>query len=364
MTIALESAPVFLALLGAVFLLDWIAISLPRGDQLLISGAVLSAAIVWLGPVEAVIIATASSSLLAVVHQQPRAMILDSLGIRIISIVVAHWAFRMLADAFGGELKMLTVAILTPATLLLSEMLCSQVRLSVTSGRSLGRLITGNLRRNAMLIAAQVSAAALILVTYRSMGAWSLVPVVPLLVLIRQSYSMLMDVEETYRTTLSVLVEAAESGDRAWMGHGERTAAIARSIGAKCGLSSSELEAVGYASLLHDIDRISDGHQGTVGSRSPASYLLRDIGFLSEIVPIMLVNEGRDCDPSTNDRVVLQGFIVALASSIDASQDPTLLLQHEGGCIEAVSAITPGRLKARAVSAALQLGFGVPAITE
>ena len=46
------------------------------------------------------------------------------------------------------------------------------------------------------------------------MGSWSLIPVVALLLLMRQSYALFLDIRETYRTTVEVLVEAAESQDR------------------------------------------------------------------------------------------------------------------------------------------------------
>ena len=45
------------------------------------------------------------------------------------------------------------------------------------------------------------------------MGPWSLIPVVALLLLMRQSYALFLDIRETYRTTVEVLVEAAESQD-------------------------------------------------------------------------------------------------------------------------------------------------------
>ncbi len=88
------------------------------------------------------------------------------------------------------------------------------------------------------------------------MGAYSLIPVVALLFLIRQSYAMLQDIRELYRTTVEVLVEAAEAQDVRRVGHAERTASIARTIGTHMGLASGQIERISYAALLHDVDAI------------------------------------------------------------------------------------------------------------
>ncbi len=88
------------------------------------------------------------------------------------------------------------------------------------------------------------------------MGAWSLIPVVALLFLMRQSYAMLLDIRELYRTTVEVLVEAAEAKMHGRVGHAERTAAAARAIAMRIGLSAQRVERISYAALLHDVDAI------------------------------------------------------------------------------------------------------------
>ena len=81
---------------------------------------------------------------------------------------------------------------------------------------------------------------------------------VALLLLMRQSYVLFLDIRETYRTTVEVLVEAAESQDSRRAGHSDRTAVLARSIAMGCGLSASEVELIGYAALLHDIGELAE----------------------------------------------------------------------------------------------------------
>ena len=155
------------------------------------------------------------------------------------------------------------VAIVVPAVFLFGDLAAAQAIAAISTGRPVGRLVRGNLVTQAPLLIAEWSASVLLLITVEGMGSWSLVPVVALLLLIRQSYALLMSIRETYRTTVEVLVEAAEGQDRRLLGHAERTAEIARRIAARMGLTVARVELVSYAALLHDVDAIRD-HAATV----------------------------------------------------------------------------------------------------
>jgi putative nucleotidyltransferase with HDIG domain len=77
----------------------------------------------------------------------------------------------------------------------------------------------------------------------------------PMLV-IRQSYASLMDVERANRDLLKVLVKAIETRDPYTSGHSTRVATLARLIAIDYGLRPHAVAHVENAALLHDIGKI------------------------------------------------------------------------------------------------------------
>ena len=187
---------------------------------------------------------------------------------------------------------------------------------------------------------------------------------VVLLLLIRQSYALFLSIRETYRTTIEVLVEAAESQDSRRAGHSDRTASIARSIASACGISPSQVESIGYAALLHDLGRLAEVTEGqpTPDERHvSAADVVREVEFLSHVEPILRVCEG-SFDSVPEDDVLLAGLIVALSSDIDSEYNPGVADAHEQSALSRVSSRVPAALKAKAVGAALRLGYRIPAV--
>jgi hypothetical protein len=354
------------AILGfalAILFLDAFDISLPRGDSVGVAGTLVAASISIdnMGPAVALLLGASSVLLVQVFrflrHQEGAT--LYEIWIRLGSTLTAVGAFALL-QPYGGWVGDSAV-ILVPAALLLSELAARQVALSIRSGRSFKRLLAGNLSRQGLLFASEVSVAALTVILFDSMGVWTLIPVLALLILIRQSYAMLLEIRETYHTTVSVLVEAAEIPEPGRQGHSERVAEIAREIGAKCGMSAMELERLSYAALLHDVHGISDSAHAP-SAQSSSSDLVREVGFLAEVVPILRVVDGQPADEPQSDKDLLSGFIVALASDVDSATRTEVAEAHREAAVPKIAPEIPSRLKARAVSAAVSLGLPVPAI--
>lgn len=348
--------------LGILFL-DAFDISLPRGDSVGVTGALIAAALLLddLGPQWALILGVSSISLVQLVRYSRghEGASWYEVWIRLGSTLTAIGTYALLRP-YGGWVGASNIVVI-PAVLLLSELAARQAALSLKSGRSLKRLLAGNLSRQGLLFASEVSVAALTVILYGSMGVWSLIPVLALLVLIRQSYAMLLEIRETYHTTVSVLVEAAELPEPGRQGHSERVAEIARSIGSRCGLSAVELERLSYAALLHDVHGISDSAY-TAAERGSSSEVVQEVGFLSEVIPILRVVDGGPIDGSQADKDLLSGFIVALASDVDSVTRKEVADAHHQAALPRVAATIPPRLKAKAVSAAVSLGLPVPAI--
>ena len=235
----------------AILILDSFDISLPRGDSIGVSGALTAAAIILVGPAWASVICIASVIVtnLARHGADMRRRSLSAVlarGAALLAASMTAFILSLRPDLYGSVLG----AALVPLAYLMTDLVAAQLVAAVGTGRPVGRLLRGNLRVQAPLILAQLSASVLLLITYQgmgdgiSMGDWGLIPAVALLFLIRQSYAMLLDIRELYRTTVEVLVEAAEAQDVRRVGHAERTSTAARAIAMRVGLSASRVERI------------------------------------------------------------------------------------------------------------------------
>lgn len=360
------SEPTWLALawvLLAVLLLDFFDISLPRGDSVGVAGALVGAALVLAGPIRALAISVISALVAHSVRRgagQPRRLliVLASRSLALIAGTFALYAYPRYWSSMGEFT-------LIPGVFLVTELIAAQALAGATSGRPLLRLLRGNAASQAPLIAAQWSAAALLLLTYsRGMGYWSLIPVAILLLLIRQSYAQFLEIRETYRTTVEVLVEAAETQDLRRVGHADRTAAVARAIAMRMGLSPASVERLSYAALLHDIGELSDAairEDESSDARLHSAAIVHGVEFFSPVEPVLRICDG-DAGPMEDSDDLLAALIVALASDIDCGQNQEAANAHRYATLDAVASRVPSGAKARVVAAAIELGFRVPSV--
>lgn len=365
----LQGVAGFAVFLSAALLLDAFDISLPRGDSIGVSGAVCMAALFYLGFLPAVVVSVIAP---LGAHwgrrgERTYAQLIPLMLSRAIALVAAGAAAWAVILAGGSE-DSTGARLLIPAVYFLVEFAIMQCGLAIRSGRPLARLLRGAFEMQAPLIAAQWSATVLLLLIYPSMGAWSLVPVVALLLLMRQSAALLLQIRDAYRTTVEVLVEAAEGQDIGRVGHSERTAAIARQIATKMGFAGSQVERISYAALLHDLDALT-GYQVPVGADNVdgllsvvhSSTVLEDVEFFADVLPIVRICDGiADVDPCDPD--ILPALVVALASDIDALEHETVGLLHVGQMCGRVASMASPAMKSQAVSAALLLGHKTPAV--
>lgn len=362
--IAILSDPTWLGafwFLVATFLLDSFDISLPRGDSTGVTGALCAAAILIIGPTRAAIVAMLSAVVTHVIRRgadTPR---------RLAIVLIARGgslalSTLLLREYRGGPVFVLYA--LVPAAFLSCELVISQATVSLSTGRPFLRLLRGNVRSQTPLLAAQWSASALLLLTYGGMGPWSLVPVVALLLLMRQSYAMFLDIRETYRTTVEVLVEAAESQDSRRIGHADRTAALARQIAGRIGLSAAEVERISYAALLHDVGELAEGVGTAATDQKPASSaeVIHGVEFFKSVEPVLVVCDGATGSGLPADEDLLAALVVALASDIDAEYHPDVAAAHYHSAVKLVAPRVSPEIKAKAVGAALRLGHRIPAV--
>jgi hypothetical protein len=208
------SLPLAAWFLAAALVLDFFDISLPRGDSIGVTGPICAASLFVLGPVGGAIVSIGSAVLAHLVRRGvsgPRRLVALVFS-RAVALAIGA-ALLVLVRGASSQWLFYLVILATPAVFLLAELVASQAVVSLGTGRPLVGLLRGNLAGQMPLLVAGWSACLLLLITFTWMGPWSLIPVVALLLLMRQSYALLLDIRETYRTTVEVLVEAAESQD-------------------------------------------------------------------------------------------------------------------------------------------------------
>jgi len=350
--------------LVAALILDAFDLSMPRGDSVGGAGVLWSTALIILGPTTTIVLALTSAVLAHALRRGSTSFrrLTTVVVSRIVALSVATLAFHFVS----GRPASWAAFTIVPAVFLLTELAASQVVSAVWTGRSLLRLIRGNLYSRAPLIVAQWSTAVLLLLTYAGMSDWALVPVVALLLLMRQSFALFLEIRETYRTTVEVLVEAAESQDGRRVGHSDRTATVARAIAVNCNLTADQVDRISYAALLHDLGELA-AEQTTTGTPldapvSRSSAIVHDVEFFHRVEPILKILDGvsdgaRDLDDA------LSALIVALASDIDAEYHDEVAAAHAESAVARVAPFVTPAMKARAVGAALRLGYRIPAVT-
>ena len=349
---------------AAIALLDSFDISLPRGDSIGVSGALVAASLLLVGPLPAIVVAVAGLAIAQLVgrHRASRRFVLEAVVVRL-GALVAAWGAAVLVPWSALQAPLLFEGIAVGFVYLFMELVLSQAIAARETGRPFARLFRGNLSRQALMLAAQVSATALVVTTYPDMGVWSLVPVAALLLLMRQSYSMLLEMRDTYQATVEILVEAAEGQDQRFRGHADRTAQITRQICMRLGLSASDVERASYSALLHDVYAIAGSFEANgAEEHGRSSTVLKGVEFFSDVLPVVRVCDGQvGVEPAT-DQTLLLAMVVAIASDIDMQRNPVVAQIHSGSAVARVSGLVSAQAKARVVSAALELGFRTPAV--
>ncbi len=360
------SVRLVVALTVGVLILDFFDLSLPHGDRIGLDGPLVAAGLLTLSPLLVMIVSLLARAAAQVLTR--RGKVYDSvvdLGTTALGVAAAGASMSALRAFVPPAAYSEYVAVgVACSVLLIVQLLYSQSFSALRLSRPFGGLLRGNVRFQGPLLLAEVSTAVLLVMTYEQMGIWSVALSLVLLLLLRHSYALLIDVRSTYMNTVEVLVETAESADPGRLGHGERTASVARDIAEEMGLSSSALERISYAALLHDLDLVSmdpGEWPGDQHRRRQAGQVLAQVGFLSDVVPLLSILDGDTpaIEKSTPEQR-LQALIIALSSEIDTSDD--LPPAVGGGEVAAVAALVSASDKAKAISATIRLGYPVPAL--
>jgi hypothetical protein len=309
------------AFLVALWLVGAFDVWLPRGDYAEMGGALVIASAVLLHPVLA-LAAAVGSRVLVFATRRPRERLwrlLEDVSRRALLVALCGFIFARTGGAAalapGRGLELDARVALVVLIYLVLEMAFTQWGASLRLGAPFIPLLVGNLRLGGLVGMAQFSAAILAVLTYRNMGLLGLVIVVGLLLVMRRSFSLLVDIRSAYRSTVEALARAIEAHDPQRRGHAERVAGLSTETARLLGQHGRQLEALTYAALFHDLGRLD---ADTEGEDKGAAEVLNAVTFLASAVPILrIIDAAGDLEASQTEDDLVSAYIIARMSEFD-----------------------------------------------
>jgi len=151
-----------------------------------------------------------------------------------------------------------------------------------------------------------IAMAAVVLRVYPSLGAWGLAIALLLTLILQNSFNLYLRIRRAYAQTIKALAHAAEMDRPQDVGHAERVADLAIAVGRESGLSSTELEHVGYGALLHDVGRIGyDGEDADTTHPLRGAEIVEAVPFLEDVAPLIRHHRNTDDDAVPEGAVIV-----------------------------------------------------------
>ncbi len=351
----LEEILGFLLVMTILSLFD---VWLPQGDVVDIVGPLSFAALVLSGPVAAIGLAAGARLVAHVLRYgfDDTSSLLHGLSRRTIVIVGCGLLLNEVDHKWFWQPVEITPGLVAVAVAFVAgDLVLQQAYSAMRHRQSIGGLLLGNLQLQGLMLAASASVALLTVMLYESMWFWTLVLMGVLLLVMRQSFSLFIEIRQAYQATMAAMAAAIEAHDPLRKGHAERVAALAKAIGNEIGVRGQDLEILSYAALLHDVDLLGETSEeipsaavveqgGSVFLGPGASNVLAEVGFLSDVLPVLRLCEGVDSGENPNRaRDGLLAYVVCRASNLDEALNQrggdTRVRQygaaHLGGLVEA-----------------------------
>lgn len=342
-----RSQTIVIAILAALtFLTEAIAFELPLLGTVSLAFAIDLAALLYLGPLPAALVAAAGAITPQDVRdRKPVYSMLFNVGQLVLSVLVAGTVFL----ALGGEplslsslssMSVLTIISAAGAALVMhgTNVLLVTVYVSIAKNLTTREVWRGQ-RLGAYLVSFVGLAflAALMAQLMKASGWIGIVLLLLPLAVARQTFQAYQNLSQAYSDTVRSLVAAIEAKDPYTRGHSERVAAYSRLIGTKTQLTSQSLQALEYAALLHDLGKIGVDRATLVKDvdltsaefgkirEHPAvgKNVLEAVEFLEEVVPIVYGHHERPDGTGyplglSDAEIPTEAKILAVADSFDA----------------------------------------------
>jgi hypothetical protein len=338
---ALLAAAVFTA---AALVLGLFSVWLPRGDQADTSGPIAFAAAAVLSPLLALAALSVAHLASWAVRSKGRSawMMAEYLSRRVLLVVLVativgpSLEVNLAQGTFSSSPRFYWLVAIAAVAFAIADLLISQLHASIRFEVPYLPLLLGNLRLQGWMIAAEASVSILTVFIYPAMKYSALLVTVGLLLVMRQSFALLLEVRASYTATVEVMARALEAYDPSRRGHAERVAARAIEAGRMLGIQGARLEDLNYAALFHDVGRIgADEESDEVSCKS--SDVLASVGFLSGSAPILrILDSALDLEESFDERDLVAAYVIAYLSARDDEQHS--LGRDSGAAVGAIGA--------------------------
>ena len=189
-----------------------------------------------------------------------------NVSMAIISATLGGWTYALFANPEPGNLAILGFFALA-AVFFSTNMLLTSLALALMRGQPLRDVlsqVTGPRGANLWYDLLASPIALMPVALYDQLEGGGLVLVTLPLLLIRYSYLSKLQLEESNRDLLKVLVKAIETRDPYTSGHSLRVAMLARAIAEDLGQPKRHVERIETAALLHDIGKIDSVYEAVI----------------------------------------------------------------------------------------------------
>lgn len=305
------------ALAVSALVLGLFSVWLPRGDFVDTTAAIAFAAGAVLQPIVSVLVVSVARIAASLARPSRLGVwsVLENISRRALLMSLTYAVVRPGLTALGTEsYARLGIAVVCFFAV---DLLLEQVHSSLRLHSPYFRGLLGTLRIQGWIVAAQVSVGALTVLLLRDLGSWSLVISSGLLLVMRQSFALLLEVRASYTSTVEMLAKSIEAYDPTRRGHAERVARMVGDTGRTLGVPSRRLENLVYAALFHDVGRL--------GADSPeelpvylSSEVVSNVGFLAGAVPILRILDAiADAAESPDEQDLVGAYLIAYFSALD-----------------------------------------------
>jgi hypothetical protein len=320
----IAAVPLAVAFGIALLVLGFFNVWLPRGDAVDTTLPVAFAAGIMLNPLFAVGVILLARC--ATVALRPRghtfATAIEQIGRRaiLISATYAVLGSGVIAGLRSGQpdLRLSLVLGGAAAVFIVLDVLVEQIHAAVRFRAPLSALVVGAIRLQGWMLAAEISTAVLAVFMLPSLQYGGLLVTVGLLLVMRQSFALLLEVRASYTATVEVLARSLEAYDPDRRGHAERVARMCGEAGRAVGLQGKQLESLTYAALFHDVGRLGSDDPDEPPEH-PSAEVLASVGFLAGALPILRILDAEGEEEASLDESDLIGaYLVACFSSFDS----------------------------------------------
>jgi hypothetical protein len=317
---------------AALIVLGFFNVWLPRGDAVDTTAAVVFAVGAMLNPVLGSLIVVLARCTISIFKPRGQTLwsFIEYVGRRVL-LVAATFAFfgpafvhTLESGGLGtGSLRVVPAAIV----FMILDTVLQQVHTSARTRAHFFAMLLGTLELQGWMIAAETSVAVLTVLLFQAVQYWGLVVSVGLLLVMRQSFALLLEVRASYTSTVEVLARSIEAYDPDRRGHAERVARMVGEAGRMLGIQGKQLENLTYAALFHDVGRLG-ADDADEAAALKSTDVLSNVSFLTGAVPVLSVLDNAAEDGASLDEDDLIGaYMIAYFSALDSELH---VAGHEG----------------------------------